>query len=58
MSADLDEMENAYVAAVMRALVKWQESGAEALQAMHTADAKEWDRALYKTYSSYSGISQ
>ena len=44
VSADLDEMENAYVAAVMRALAKWQESGAEALQAMHTADAKEWDK--------------
>ena len=44
VSADLDEMENAYVAAVMRALVKWQESGAKALQAMHTADAKEWDK--------------
>ena len=23
--------------------MKWQESGAEALQAMHMADAKEWD---------------
>ena len=31
VSADLDEMENAYVAAIMRALAKWQESGAEAL---------------------------
>ena len=40
----MDEMENAYVAAVIRALAKWQESGAEALQAMHTADAKEWDK--------------
>ena len=41
VSADLDELENAYVAAIMRALVKWQESGANALQAMHTASAKE-----------------
>ena len=41
--ADLDDMENAYVAAIMKALGKWQESGAKALQAMHTASAKEWD---------------
>ena len=44
VSADLDDLENAYVADVMKALVKWQESGAEALQAMHTANAKEWDK--------------
>ena len=44
VSVGLDELENAYVAAVMRALAKWQESGTEALQAMHTADAKEWDK--------------
>ena len=44
VSANLDELENAYVAAVMKALAKWQESGAAALQAMHTADAKEWDK--------------
>ena len=44
VSADLDDLENAYVAAVMKALVKWQESGTEALQAMHTANAKEWDK--------------
>ena len=44
VSADLDEMENAYVTAVMKALAKWQESGAEAFQAMHTANAKEWDQ--------------
>ena len=44
VSADLDEMENAYVAAIMKALGKWQESGAKALQAMHTASAKEWDK--------------
>ena len=44
VSADLDDLENAYVAAVMKALEKWQESGAEALQAMHTADANEWDK--------------
>ena len=44
VSADLDDLENAYVAAVMKAIAKWQESGAEALQAMHTADAKEWDK--------------
>ena len=44
VSADLDEMENAYVAAIMKALAKWQESGANALQAMHTASAKEWDK--------------
>ena len=44
VSADLDDLENAYVAAVMKALAKWQESGAEALQAMHTANAKEWDK--------------
>ena len=44
VSADLDDMENAYVAAVMKALGKWQDSGAKALQAMHTASAKEWDK--------------
>ena len=44
VSADLDNMENAYVAAVMTALGKWQESGAKALQSMHTASAKEWDK--------------
>ena len=43
VSADLDAMENAYVAAVMKALGEWQDSGAKALQAMHTASAKEWD---------------
>ena len=43
VSANLDDMENAYVAAVMKALGKWQDSGAKALQAMHTASAKEWD---------------
>ena len=43
VSADLDELENTYVANVMKALAKWQESGADALQAMHTASAKEWD---------------
>ena len=44
VSANLDDLENAYVAAVMKALANWQESGAEALQAMHTANAKEWDK--------------
>ena len=44
VSADLDDMENAYVAAVMKALGKWQDTGAKALQAMHTASAKEWDK--------------
>ena len=44
VSADLDDMENAYVAAVMKALGKWQDSGAKALQSMHTASAKEWDK--------------
>ena len=44
VSADLDEMENAYVTAVMKALGKWQDSGAKALQAMHTASTKEWDK--------------
>ena len=34
VSADLDDLENTYVTAVMKALAKWQESGAEALQAM------------------------
>ena len=43
VSASLDELENAYIAAVMKALAKWQESGAAALQAMHTATTKEWD---------------
>ena len=42
--ADLDDMENAYIAAIMKALAKWQESGANALQAMHTTSAKEWDK--------------
>ena len=44
VSADLDDMENAYVAAVMKALGKWQDSGAKALQAMHTCSTKEWDK--------------
>ena len=44
VSADLDNMENAYVAAVMKALGKWQDTGAKALQSMHTASAKEWDK--------------
>ena len=44
VSADLDGLENAYVTSVMTALAKWQESGTEALQAMHTANAKEWIR--------------
>ena len=44
VSADLDNMENAYVATVMKALGKWQDSGAKALQSMHTASAKEWDK--------------
>ena len=44
VSADLDDLENTYVTAVMKALAKRQESGAEALQAMHTTNAKEWDK--------------
>ena len=44
VSADLDDLENAYVTAVMKALAKWQESGTEALQAMHTASTNEWDK--------------
>ena len=44
VSANLDELENAYVASIMMALAKWQESGANALQAMHTASTKEWDK--------------
>ena len=44
VSAEPDNLENAYVVSIMKALAKWQESGAEALQAMHTANAKEWDR--------------
>ena len=44
VSADLDNMENAYITAIMKALGKWQDSGAKALQAMHTASTKEWDK--------------
>ena len=40
----LEDIENAYIAAVMKALAKWQESGTNALQAMHTASTKEWDK--------------
>ena len=43
VSTHLDTLENAYVASVMAALAKWQEFGAEALQAMHTASPQEWD---------------
>ena len=37
ISADLDALEDAYVKSVMASLAKWQATGANALQAMHTA---------------------
>ena len=43
VSSDLDALENAYVVSVMAALAKWQQSGIGALQAMHMANAREWD---------------
>ena len=43
ISADLDALEDAYVKSVMASLAKWQATGANALQAMHTASVQEWD---------------
>ena len=43
VSAEMDALDDAYVAGVMGALAQWQEHSAGALQAMHTADIKEWD---------------
>ena len=43
ISADLDALEDAYVKTVMASLAKWQATGANALQAMHTASIQEWD---------------
>ena len=43
ISTDLDALEDAYVKSVMASLAKWQATGANALQAMHTASIQEWD---------------
>ena len=43
ISADLDALEDTYVKSVMASLAKWQATGANALQAMHTASIQEWD---------------
>ena len=58
VSADLDDMENAYVAAVMKALGKWQDSGVKALQAMHSTSAKEWDNLHSELVEGDHGVSQ
>ena len=43
ISTDLDALEDAYIKSVMASLAKWQATGANALQAMHTASVQEWD---------------
>ena len=52
ISDDLDALEDAYVKSVMASLAKWQATGANALQTMHTASVQEWDtrhKELIKT---------